>query len=52
MGEKLFEIKCLSCGSTDVSIVAEVDYDGEDNLEYTGTTYCKCNNCGADDRYM
>jgi ribosomal protein S27E len=51
MEKPLFEIKCLSCGSTNVSVIAELDYDYEDNLVYNGMTYCKCNDCGTEDRY-
>lgn len=46
MNECKFEIKCLSCESTDVSVLQEIDYDYEESPYYTGCYYLKCNSCG------
>ena len=36
---------CLKCGSNDISIEEEIDYDWEEN-PYTSGYYLKCNCCG------
>lgn len=50
---KGFEIKCLECGSTDVSIKYDSDYgyDGEDEYFVQGDAYLQCNNCGYNNLY-
>lgn len=40
-----FEIKCLECGSENVSIQEEIDYD-YDETPYTFDVYLMCNDCG------
>lgn len=50
MKEK-FTIICNSCGSRNVSIVEDYDYDYEENLISTGMYYLQCNDCGEDDNY-
>ena len=47
--DKGFEIKCLNCGSTDVSEEHDFDYDYDENMIDLGT-YLICNNCGQCDR--
>lgn len=43
-----FELKCLKCGETDISCIADVDYgyDGEDEYSFINGYYLECNNCG------
>lgn len=36
---------CLKCGSNDISIEEEIDYDWEEN-PYTSGYYLQCNSCG------
>lgn len=40
-----FLIKCLNCGSHNVSIQEEVDYDWDEN-PYVNGYYLFCNDCG------
>lgn len=44
-----FSITCLKCGSGDVSIAEEIDYDYEE-MPYTVGYYLKCNICDNEDR--
>lgn len=46
-----FTIKCNSCGSNDISITEEFDYDYDDNIVGTGDYYLICNNCGQTSEY-
>lgn len=41
-----FTIKCNSCGSDNVTINEEFDYDYDENIVGTGNYYLRCNNCG------
>lgn len=43
--DKGFEIKCLNCGSINIDVHADVDYDYDGN-PYIGGYYIECNNCG------
>lgn len=45
MKDKFF-IKCNNCGSEDISIKQEYDYDYDENMIRTGNYYLLCNNCG------
>ena len=47
--DKGFEIKCLNCGSTDVSEEHDFDYDYDENMIDLGT-YLICHNCGQCNR--
>lgn len=48
MKEK-FKITCLECGSENVSIETNVEYDYEESPYLTGNYYLQCHNCGNDD---
>lgn len=41
-----FTIICNSCGSKNVSIQQEFDYDYDENLFPTGSYHLECNDCG------
>ena len=41
-----FEIKCKKCGSTDIEISKDTDYDCMDRLYDTGNLCCVCQKCG------
>lgn len=43
---KEFNIKCNNCGSEDVIIHEDYDYDYDDNMVGTGNFYLRCTNCG------
>lgn len=42
--EDKFKIICLSCGSEDVSIREDIDYD-YDEYPYINSYYLECNSC-------
>lgn len=46
MREK-FKITCLNCGSNNVHIEEEIDYDW-DEMPYTSGYFLKCHDCGSD----
>ncbi len=46
--DKGFNITCLECGSSDVSIQEDIDYDWDEE-PYENGYYLKCNNCGNTD---
>lgn len=46
-----FTIKCNNCGSDNISIKEDYDYDYDENIVGTGNYYLKCNNCGETDLY-
>ena len=48
MGDK-FTIMCNSCGSKNVSIREDYDYDYEENIFPTGNCYLECDDCGETD---
>lgn len=41
-----FKITCLQCGSDNVSIEEDIDYDWDEN-PYLNGYYLYCKNCGA-----
>lgn len=41
-----FTIKCNSCGSDNVTINEDFDYDYDENIVGTGNYYLRCSNCG------
>lgn len=43
--EKKFKIVCLECGSEEVIIQEEIDYD-YDEYPYVSGHYLECKNCG------
>lgn len=45
---KKFEITCLNCGSNNVSIEEEIDYDW-DEMPYINGYFLRCDDCGNDD---
>jgi hypothetical protein len=47
--DKGFEIKCLNCGSNEVTIETDMDYDYEE-ISYISGYYHYCKNCGQSDR--
>jgi len=53
MEDKGFEIRCLNCGSINVTIeedwLEDENYDGEFTLGFMGT-YFYCHDCGQSDR--
>lgn len=46
--DKGFNITCLECGSNDVFIQEDIDYDWDEE-PYVCGYYLKCNNCGNTD---
>lgn len=46
-----FTITCNKCGSHNISICEEIDYDYEENPINTGNYYLHCNNCGNEEEY-
>lgn len=46
--EKGFKVICMNCGSNDVFIETDIDYDWDEN-PYECGYYLRCNNCGSTD---
>lgn len=45
---ELFEIKCKKCGSVNVELFGDIDYEEGyyDNIEQNGKVIIKCHKCG------
>lgn len=41
-----FTVICNNCGSEDVFIEQDYDYDYDDNIVPTGNPYLRCSHCG------
>lgn len=48
---KGFKIECLECGSNNVYIQEEIDYDWDEN-PYVSGYHLECGDCGNTDMHM